>query len=126
MLSKLKRFRRPRKSHANISTKANISGAKLEQLLYSFCRVTQLNGFHYLRKGKTAGKLNIFWALVPFVMFVFGCVLICLLAQTYYDNPAMIVQLNTRFTSQNPFPAVSVCSNGPLIMSKISNFVDET
>lgn len=133
-LSKFKPFRRkPRKpkiisykSRANFLLKPSHSEAKLKILLYSFCEVTQINGFHYLGRGKTGGTLRIFWSLVPFSMLIFGCVLINLLAETYYDHPAVIVRLKPRFTSQNPFPAISICPHRPFIESKISKFVRET
>lgn len=43
-------------SRANLLLAPNIDDSKLKSLFYSFCDCTNVNGFYYLRKGKTSGK----------------------------------------------------------------------
>lgn len=152
MLLKLILFQKRRKnkkitykSRANAFIQQNDSEPKFRKLLHSFCDTTKINGFHYLRKGKTTDSaryclkwnswnkivseeydkfFRVFWVFIILLMVVFGATLIHLLAGAYNENPATIVQLSPRFTSLNPFPSITVCPNEPFIYSKIVKLME--
>lgn len=91
--------------------------------LYDYVDNSQINGFHYLKRGVTTGLGRIFWIILLNVMLVFGFILSFLTWNRFQTDPTQVTIGVPKKPHEVPFPAITVCHPQTVMDYKVERFL---